>query len=442
MKTRLLLITFFALGTAIAMGNSINKKTHSKLAEKYQLYKLQSKIKQLNAFNKSQSVTSASFLMLDSLNSYYKNESSWEASSKSYFLYNDNGTMQEQIHLYQNYDFETEAQYFMEEYKISFAYNSNNRITQEIYANKDTTAWLTSEITNYSYDNQGRITNISYLWDDEEKGNFEESARATITYGNNEKTMMFQYKDDQGNFVTEEKVIIRHTNNIPNTTLYYDTSDNGTLALEDSGAHTANTLGQIIEEKWYSIENESNTTGLALVSKYEYSYDNNGNPTLEKGFNLNNTQEWIATEAYQYDYDLEQTYADNYYNLPLSFMYMEYPETISNIPLVFQSGTDDNGSGIVMDYKEEFIYSETSTALKKLNDKHIIIYPNPASNYIVIKNIESNQQFNLYDLKGRLAISKTINNNDRITTTSIDKGIYVYTIQNESDLHKGHIIIK
>lgn len=75
----------------------------------------------------------------------------------------------------------------------------------------------------------------------------------------------------------------------------------------------------------------------------------------------------------------------------------------------------------------------TTTALANNKSDAIVIYPNPASDYIIAKGA---QQVKLYNLNGKLVL--TANNTERVDISALSKGIYVakVTIGSETSVSK------
>jgi hypothetical protein len=77
--------------------------------------------------------------------------------------------------------------------------------------------------------------------------------------------------------------------------------------------------------------------------------------------------------------------------------------------------------------------SGTLTATNFKNEKNLIVYPNPVHNEAVLelKNAESNQ-LQVYDMNGKLVMSKSLNNNSKnnINTSKLSFGTYLFNVGN------------
>jgi hypothetical protein len=63
--------------------------------------------------------------------------------------------------------------------------------------------------------------------------------------------------------------------------------------------------------------------------------------------------------------------------------------------------------------------------------KKVIVYPNPGRDEIRIKAIENNLRFDLFDINGNKILSQPIENEDKINTSQLKKGVYTYRILNQ-----------
>ncbi|MBN2520319.1 MAG: T9SS type A sorting domain-containing protein [Bacteroidales bacterium] len=74
--------------------------------------------------------------------------------------------------------------------------------------------------------------------------------------------------------------------------------------------------------------------------------------------------------------------------------------------------------------------------------KNVLIYPNPVSQNITIKNIMNNNPacFELFNLQGRKILSKTILKDENINLQHLIKGIYLYNVITNHGIQSGKLI--
>lgn len=74
------------------------------------------------------------------------------------------------------------------------------------------------------------------------------------------------------------------------------------------------------------------------------------------------------------------------------------------------------------------------------NSDNIIVYPNPAQDFIVVSNIDKNSTIKLFDALGRLVVLSKSNKNS-INTSGLKSGIYYLSIVKENNIITKKIVI-
>lgn len=105
------------------------------------------------------------------------------------------------------------------------------------------------------------------------------------------------------------------------------------------------------------------------------------------------------------------------------------------------SGSDAGGGG--------FSYIRSTKPNTSINGQSspketLICYPNPASEYIMIQsaNGSSSRTLDLYDIQGRIVLSRELNGNKQVAVSHLSKGLYIYRIKEDGIIHHGRIIIE
>lgn len=65
-------------------------------------------------------------------------------------------------------------------------------------------------------------------------------------------------------------------------------------------------------------------------------------------------------------------------------------------------------------------------------DNKILIYPNPAADYIYVANIESEAQILLFSIEGKLLIKSPIKASEALNISNIPAGIYLIKVNNQT----------
>lgn len=93
--------------------------------------------------------------------------------------------------------------------------------------------------------------------------------------------------------------------------------------------------------------------------------------------------------------------------------------------------TDGNGCSGSTNF-EMSVTECTGIKTQNVAASEILIFPNPAQSFVMVKNAATAKVI-VTDATGRLILDQTLNSNEeKLNTTSIAKGIYFMTIQNES----------
>jgi hypothetical protein len=92
--------------------------------------------------------------------------------------------------------------------------------------------------------------------------------------------------------------------------------------------------------------------------------------------------------------------------------------------------------------------SITTSPIRSLvlsNRQTLLVWPNPATNYIAIQNDNSGSytQASIYDLTGKLLIRQNLSPNiNQVTVSALSAGIYLVRIENELGLAQTQKIVK
>ena len=80
------------------------------------------------------------------------------------------------------------------------------------------------------------------------------------------------------------------------------------------------------------------------------------------------------------------------------------------------------------DFRDLGAYEYTSgSSIVELIQMDIAVYPNPASDYIIIKGIEAGENIQMYNLNGQLVLSHKVekNEDEKIKIDFLPAGIYL-----------------
>lgn len=87
------------------------------------------------------------------------------------------------------------------------------------------------------------------------------------------------------------------------------------------------------------------------------------------------------------------------------------------------------------------IEKETATSIEEVINT-VSVYPNPATEYIIVEAQNHNNQFIIRDLTGKAVLSTTVSGQKTIDVSSLASGYYLYQMQNPTnDIITGKILI-
>lgn len=89
-------------------------------------------------------------------------------------------------------------------------------------------------------------------------------------------------------------------------------------------------------------------------------------------------------------------------------------------------------------YGQPWFSSLSTTSFEKAEIK---VYPNPATDYLIVSGINLDSQFSIYTLTGQKLMTKSVSNNEKIAI-NLPSGIYFINLGNEENLITRKIIVK
>lgn len=82
----------------------------------------------------------------------------------------------------------------------------------------------------------------------------------------------------------------------------------------------------------------------------------------------------------------------------------------------------------------------TLTSTGKVNSQQIIVYPNPANNFIHVQGIENQAQYSIYNTLGQVVLNGKLEE-DKLNIQGLAKGLYILSIQSGQQIFYKNIII-
>jgi uncharacterized protein YjdB len=92
--------------------------------------------------------------------------------------------------------------------------------------------------------------------------------------------------------------------------------------------------------------------------------------------------------------------------------------------------------------KEIKITHQSPTAAIENSASLLAVFPNPASDYIQLKNMNSNSVVSVFNMTGQLVISKNVNVDSKIDISSLKNGIYTVRIENKENVQTIKLVVR
>ncbi len=228
-----------------------------------------------------------------------------------------------------------------------------------------------------------------------------------------------------------------------------------------------------------SMKRQSATDEWTNDYKEHYTYDSQKRKNYIDRFNWNSiANDWVGDfkEIKNYDdswnfllhsrqnYDtLSHQWVDEFkeeysYDLSIEFSSISYPSewpsgSLSNLYYYDQYNnamlqnvySEIKDGQLKTSQKFTFYYSsKITTALTEIKDEAVIVYPNPATDFVKfeIHNASVLSRIELYDMQGRKVISKWLPPTNQISLRHLKTGAYLYKLIQGREIKQGKIIKK
>lgn len=443
-------ILFFAILITVSLVGQSVLKNHRNEGQRDETIKILKQITKNNAnlsnpfFSPNDSKQAMDSLIYEE---YYEFDEGWSKSEKEEYIWDESGKVILKTHSGWRSDYNQWYSY----QKTNHYYDGGGRLLnmnmqyRDLIINIDWIDWEKTALTyqgdlgvsavmsfwqpefsqwvipyryEYVFDNDGKILEITYYYNEEVPEN----------WLNGEK---YEYFYDGDGKMVQELWSIWDINNGNWWNVYkvdYSYEGNGNLIKELWNHWNYNTL------VW---ENES---------KYVFIYDDHGNIAeyTESWWEFD-IEDWLVEEKVTFSYNNDYTYSDLI--LPASSIgYFSFLNVLLfNHMLLTEEVFEAWGETLDEDTRTTYYYSENNASGVELNNVDgFLIYPNPASDYfsIELNNISESVLVEIFDNYGRMVSSQEIIENQPISVSDLDRGIYFYKFVYNGNLSSGKIVVQ
>ena len=130
----------------------------------------------------------------------------------------------------------------------------------------------------------------------------------------------------------------------------------------------------------------------------------------------------------------------------LTFQVSSNGLTLGNYYHITATSTDNGTPSLstTMNYVIHVLDSSSAvTGIKMINDKQISIYPNPNNGSFVVETNNTKQFMQVYDVTGKVVLSKTITEKTTIDANSLSEGVYNISLtSNKGVVNKRLVIVR
>lgn len=352
--------------------------------------------------------TQAQNKLLSSISEYYDSlTSTWKKSSGSNYKYDNNNNLIED----QGFYFD-ENGVGKDDGKILFTYNTNNKITEELY----------------------------YSWN-ETTNQYEVDERDTYQYVSNRLTEISYQEWINGNWVNDGKYIVTYnTNNLPE--MVVELSWNGIQWVNEfQTTYTYNTNNKIISD----IEQNWENSQWVNSRKALYIYNINNKLTAVEGANWDKfNNNWVADDENVFDYVLDTTgnrISSKESSYDVAYTY-DTTQLLSSFAHPFKDKTGLDYFGEDFPYVNKLLSETSNNGTNRITYNYnsaitlstpniekasatLTVYPNPTIDILNIENPTTLliSKIIVTDMTGKKVLEQ--NNAGAVNVQYLAKGIYV-----------------
>jgi hypothetical protein len=356
--------------------------------------------------------------------SSYWDGSDWLNSNKDESVYDENNNV---IHntYYNGLGFPGE--FWVEIYKDEFVYNETGKLIETIQYEWANDSWRTTMKMQFGFDESEKITQtFVFGWENE---NWTEWEKYETLYDINDNISEFVYFEWNGfEWVEAAKYIYEYDagGNMTESNLVYFFEDLSIVFSKEEFVY--DDYDNRVLYSLFAFDGENEDFLLSPTWRQEYEYDNN----------FSFEELILPFTSSDFESDFEVGFEGEPGQQDLNDMFKHKLTHLS----YFEG--DGVGWQMVGDYM--LYYSEQNiTGVNDLNlSSHVNLYPNPATNQITFNLDGLVGLFNieLYNIQGKLVMSKIGENNRPVSIETLNEGIYFYRLSENQNFYTGKFMIK
>ncbi len=373
--------------------------------------------------------------------------------------------------------------------KCIYTYNSYNKLASSVVQEWRDGEFNYENVATYIYDSEGNISKQAYIQDKHGtiNGEVEEEcivdSRGNIIESNTRAAMFVAIMESEHRFKTE------NTYNEQGKKTEYTSYEWDSEESEWKGSLRMKSIYDADGKKKQNLHYQCNQSDCTWEKdgKTDYIYDSKGRKSeiidynwgereiideRRSGHNFS-TRSVIPTGEWEY---IPQRKTEIIYDAQgrstQEIDYKWYADSVQWLPnFKEESHFDDlhDGSSILRPYKpsnnklkevvihkwnnydsiwqlssKKTYYYSNIIKEDKFSPSDIIVSPNPAENFITfnIENTDESFYVKLYDMQGKLLITRQLYTHNKLSVSHLSSGTYFYQLHQNNQFHTGKIVIK
>jgi hypothetical protein len=257
-------------------------------------------------------------------------------------------------------------------------------------------AWDFNEIDSFSYYNSGKIKEEKYY---QYYLGFQFWYKVLYNYDNNENLKKWVYSS-------------------------YDTYDDSFVYRKTFYYNTDSTLSKVFYENFNACTNTIIPDSLMIT----YTYDNQHN-LIKKTYRIDDISGHTTDNNFSYTYD---SYGNSVQGIRTWVTSKIITDDSLNFKIYSNHQNIYNFEIYPVSYKASFRSFTTVNIVNNQADTPIKIYPNPASNTLIISNLKKLSEISIYDINGKILIMQNATEHPQIDVSRLVKGMYFIRIKDEN----------
>jgi hypothetical protein len=338
-------------------------------------------------------------------------DSFWMPSNKEAFTYDGSGRRL----LFSGYLWDTTQ--WIPSWKTTYFYNEGPNSYKNITSEYDAGSglWDTTEMEETSYNEHGFFNHSIYFVLNPETHEWEKSIEENIILDEAGKSLSWTY--------SKWNVELSIWDTTEKNERFFDLLGNDSIILVSSRLSNDSVWNHLRKSLHFFDGNGQDTLIFfytyndgqwAFNTKYNSHYDENGD-LISKQYQYYN-DEWHTIYWYDFSYD---QYGNQLMQMTYNWINEDYLQPLMQI---------------------QSYYSSPQTKTTETQCPVIRLYPNPASEYIIINDNTDDARIQLFSLDGKLVMSKTVHSS-YVSVHELQQGIYIYRLLINGQSHTGKIQI-